>query len=297
MNKPKDDFFAELDDLLDTMNAEDDASALVLREFDAAPSSGMSPAFSKPAVLGYKFPILLSMSSDEPDNDLLNRELDSLSRPRCSVTGKLVSYLSVRERVCQINLTMNSHCVRPPFFRHSRKSPPGTTKDPSLKILSKDRMIIDLHWLHSNGYRRELDDLNFRDLMIHDNFNFSLAEQFVTKAWKTDLRVTKILLLTDVEQWQMGVLRASDVRNKVQRLGNEARDINQSLRSIAQRTRKLLPEHVESFTQLWLADQLCDGGPQSLIALVNAWQNGTVPLTKSTMSAKLKKMRRWTTST
>ena len=152
-------------------------------------------------------------------------------------------------------------------------------------------MIIDLHWLHSRGYRRQLHDIRFRDFLTGDDFNVEMAEQFATESWSSDVRVNKIMLLSDVEQWQMGVLRSKVVWNTLDALNKDSLVVNRKLRSAAERTSKLLFDQVDDFTQLWIADQMCSGKHHELISRVHGWMRGNTPLTKATMSAKLKRMR------
>jgi hypothetical protein len=67
------------------------------------------------------------------------------------------------------------------------------------------------------------------------------------------------------------------------------------LRSHQQAGARLQDADTDDFLLLWIADQLCSGAGQLSIAQVHGWLRGQAPLTKKTISDKLKRMRKWTT--
>jgi hypothetical protein len=198
---------------------------------------------------------------------------------------------------------MNERGMRPPAFRPTRKLP---QKDPAdgwtaltdeQTILSCDRKIIDLHWLHERGFRHELDDEEFRNIMTMDELDSVEAQRFVERNWRTEVRVLKILGLTYKEQLQMGTLRSREVYQRVRKVDEQKAPVRRALRNrLSARGVRLHPEDVEDFVRLWVADQLSAGLGHRVIAQIHGWQRGKAPLAKQTISEKLRRMRKWTSS-
>jgi hypothetical protein len=159
--------------------------------------------------------------------------------------------------------------------------------------MSNDMKVIDLHWLHCAGVRSEVKDYEFRNLFATDNFDFDLASRFVATNWKTESRVAKILVLADVEQWQVKKLASPAVDAQWKRVVDEALTVEQRLKSAACRRPRLAPE-IHDYALLWIAEAICGNAGQRLVGLVHGWQKGARPLAPSTLSSKLKTMRRWT---
>lgn len=206
------------------------------------------------------------------------------------------SYWGVRAEFCAASIVLNERGLRPPRFRsacHSVAWKPSMTWSEEMKTMSKDMMIIDLHHLHCFGIRSTVDDYEFKNLLTNDIFDFELAARFVSAKWKKQARVDKLLTLSDVEQWQCRKLASASFEKRWKDVVNQSAAVEQRLKSAAYRNPRLNPE-IQDYTRLWIADTICADGNQRLIGLFHGWQRGAKPLAQSTLSSKLKTMRRWT---
>jgi hypothetical protein len=233
----------------------------------------------------YSFPVTLEQTGFPASNPDLVRELEALCESN-------LKYEEIRVRVCAINLEMNRRGIQAPAFRPSRKSRP---KAPAAheRMLTRDRMLIDLHWLHSTGFRQRLSDKTFKKLLTGETFDFISASEFVTKKWATSTRVEKIMGLTEIEQVQMAVLVGRDVRFLRDGTLEIAERIGTGLRGLSQKRGRLQRDDLDDFVRLWVAERLACGGGQRSIAVVHGWIAGIEPRTAQTISAKLKRMRSW----
>jgi hypothetical protein len=277
------------DDDLDAMLSE--PAAAETSQLSASLGSGSTEhdVNAKPSLPeDYAFPLLPQTAALPALDSELRVELTSLSDSK-------EGYESIRERVCAINLEMNRRGKLPPAFRRSRTSRPEAQTTDEV-VVTRDRMVIDLHWLYERGYRARLADSRFGDLMTAHAFPFAAAEDFVSRKWKTEIRAGKIMGLSEFDQLQLAVLVTKDVRDKRKAVIEKSRKVATSLRQKSQTGAKLHSDDIDDFVCLWIADELCAGGSQTYVAQLHAWQRGSCPLAKQTISPKLRRMRRWTGS-
>lgn len=222
------------------------------------------------------------------------------------------SYDRIRDHVCAINIVMNERGVKPPRFRESRKVPykpkpkyttpkvPGVPR-PSLlsleeQMLSHDRKMIDLHWLHETGKRDKVNDVIFRDMFDREHFDFDLASKFIEKDWTTEKRAVEILQLSNIEQWQLATLASKSVQSEWKKVNERALGIEKILRDNAFK-RPQIKGDISDFKLLWTANEMAGKLSQKFVATVLGWLKGKEPLSASTISAKLKRVRKWTIAT
>ena len=255
-----------------------------------------APSPTTTAPTGGRFP-LAERGLDHRTVEELISALERICSRRPGTT--LTPYAMVRKEFCALNIELSRRGSIPPAFRPTRKSPPiSSVKGPEARrwamTLSNDRLILDLHWLHATGFRQELNDEKYRDLLTVNEFDFAGAEMFAGEAWKTEVRVAKILALTEYHQYQLGVLMTDATRNQVKALKLEMIHVSKRMRDVAQRGGGRQIAHADDLAKLWLADQLCGRLSQRQIAKVHQWlTRRPEPLTKATISPKLKKMRSW----
>jgi hypothetical protein len=256
----------------------------ILRESEDQESDREDPASDD----AYEFNIVPAPDLEALSHDELVGRVRGLVRQRDA--GGLVAYDEIRDEVCQVNREMNRRCLQAPAFRATRKSRPRAPTEQE-RILTRDRMIIDLHWLHCRGQRLRLRDLSYEDLLLGDEFNFDAAAGFSSQSWKTEKRVMKIIRLTDLDQVQMGVLVSDKVRQRCIAVAEEASRLEITWRSMQQRSRRVQRDRAEDLATLWVADQYCQGTTQAVIAQMNGWITGQPPLASQSISDKLKVMR------
>lgn len=242
-------------------------------------------------------------------NSALDELLDTIVNKPLGSAKELMDYTAIRPYVCAINLVMNERGLKPPRFRESRKVPPKFrppssivrvpgVPNPSLltpeeALLSSDRKMIDLHWLYAQGKRDKVKDRNYRDLFDQPEFDFELAAEFLAKDWKTETRANSIFRFAEIEEWQLASLVSQSVQKQWRKIDDQALKVDRILRNHAL-IRPQLAADVKDFKYLWVANEITGGAPQSLVARVFGWQKGEAPLSASTISAKLKRMKRWT---
>lgn len=213
--------------------------------------------------------------------------------------GQLVAYLNIKNECCAINVIMNQRGLLPPAFRANRPLPKPTkglkpTDDAETRMLV-DRQIIDIHWLHCRGKRHKADSNEFANLLQGDQLNRDLAEQFALKSWTAEIKVDKVLKLIESDQWQMSVLRSKRIKDIWRNARNTMENkIDLRLREQAVKEPTLIP-YIEDLKYLWLADKIARHLGQRIIGEVYSWLTGS-QLVPSTLSAKLKRMRRRTGS-
>lgn len=228
-------------------------------------------------------------------NKDLEAELTKLCDHTYNHSSPQLSYFEVRDRYCAINMLMNERRLLPPRFRSKcmgKKFVPGMEWSKESKYQSNDRKIIDLHWLHSNGITDKLDDIEFRDLLSVEKFDFLKASGFVQKNWKSETRVQKILVLANHAQLQLAILSSTEVNDRWDDLRSKSKAILRTLRNAASSKPRLTSAVVEDFKLLWLAESLCDGHGLGMTAIIHGWLKGESPLATSTLSTKLKRLHR-----
>lgn len=289
---------AELDSELDQMMESIEVDGPKVVSFPIKSKATISALGKRPET--YRFPekpVGLPLDSNADTHQVL----DELCRRRSTATAELIPYMQIRDEVCSLNLAMNTTGLCPPAFRPSRKlqffkASEAGKMSLEAKILACDRKMIDLHWLKERGHRDLMDDLEFRDFFILDEFDFRQAEAFVTKRWNNDSRAIKVMSLTPIDQWQLASIVSGEVRERRKKIIAQAATVERRLRDRAQRGSNLQRDDIADFKLLWIADQLCDGGPLLLIGKVHGWLRGAEPLAKTTLSPKLRRMRAWTAS-
>lgn len=226
----------------------------------------------------------------------LRAAMDALLKGR-NAEGSLSSYLSIRDAYCAMSEVMNRRGLMPPRFRPQRSLPApvmGRKATPDDTLMMRDRQVIDLHWLHCAGKRDELDAGEFTSLFAADEFDFDRASKLAAKSWKTEVKIAKVLNLDVHEEWQMACLRSKGV-------DDAWRNALRSMRTVIDRRLREqafvepgLKKDIEDLKLLWVADKMAGELGLAAISKVHGWLACKAPLALSTMSAKLRRMRRRT---
>lgn len=215
--------------------------------------------------------------------------LDMLSR-----NSREDGYGFHRKRIFAISIEMNRIGRMPPSFRPLR-SPPrpseGKVWSNDELMLHQDRVVIDIDWLHQRSGRRRVNDETFSELFDGHWLDIDDAEAFAKKKWSTEIRVDQILALSYVEQIQMASLRSKAIRDQIRNAETSANGpILRRLRDKVEDGR-LHRDEIEDYRVLWLARKLAEGRQQRLTGQIFAWMKGEPMLAKSTLSAKLRRLR------
>lgn len=292
----------ELDDLLLGLDEDDDSAEAAREALETAASSAKivgpaTPAVEQPKdapakelVESYFFP---DVTLDQVD--FMSLTSSNQTKALKALIGTTSPYHQIRARYCAISLAMNDRGEVPPKFRPQRPLPRGTHKAaPDDTLMMRDRQVIDMHWLHCQGKRDELPDRAFANLFVEEEFDFDVAGVLAAKAWTNEIKAGKVLNLIPHEQLQLACLRTKVIADAWRYAENSMRTtIDRRLREQLVSEPSLKP-HIEDFKRLWLADKLMEGQGLAALAQMHGWLSGKAPLSISTLSPKLKRMRRRT---
>lgn len=291
-----------LDDLLLGLDEDDDSARATLEVLETAASSAKAAdQLASTAVQPPHCPAKRLVESYYfPDVEIAQAAFMHLTggdqaKTLRAVIGTTLPYHQVREDYCAISLAMNARGEVPPKFRFMRPLPRrSSTATPDDTLMMRDRQVIDMHWLHCMGKRDALPDKNFANLFASDGFDFDLAAVLAAKPWTAEAKAEKVLNLIPHEQLQLAGLRTKAVADAWRYAENSvATTIDRRLREQAISTPSLRP-HIEDFKQLWLADKMKRDDGLAAIAEMYAWISGKPRLATSTLSEKLRRMRRRT---
>lgn len=259
------------------------------------PSNPVNEAANR-ALENYKFPeTTVAQHYFAPLSDCdLAKQLNSLVGTS-SRFKPLMPYHFIREQYCAICMVMNERGLQPPRFRPHRALPHLLQKATSDEtLMMRDRQVIDMHWLHCGGKRDTLSDKTFADLFVDDELDFDLAAYLAEKSWKVEVKTSKVLNLIGHEELQMAYLRTKAIADAWRNAENTMKNtVDRRLREQLVSTPSLKP-HIEDFKQLWLADKIVGEMGLAAIAQMHGWLSGKSPLATTTLSEKLRRMRRRT---
>lgn len=208
------------------------------------------------------------------------------------------SYEDHRESFCALNLELNRREVTfAPRFRGAPRPTYGAPT-PAERLLGLDRQIIDLHWLHSRGVKRRIATDIYEDLLLEEEFNFDMAQDFAAEAWTGDHKAALLSLPTQL-QWQLDTLQPSNFADRFRRLRNGERSGDRmrakglpQIRAELENSIINLPQcrgSIDEWATLWLCYQMIgDKAPAALVSLYSV-ATGTTPMAPSSISRKLKR--------
>jgi len=204
---------------------------------------------------------------DKTSNSLLAELRESTSR--WDRNGNAVDYRSVRKRSCSIAIEINCRArTQPqiaPRFRPERR-PAHQCTTPDDRALSRDRQVIDLHWLWCTGHRKIPDSREYVHLFGDEEFNFQLASKFACEQW-TPARKVECLGLDAQTEWQLAAIQSREFQKKWDAIWRRRPHIERRfLDSLA--TRRASKGHVEEWLQLWTAHQMVGESPERICRLL-----------------------------
>lgn len=293
-----------LDDLLLELDEDDDSAQTAREALETAASSAKAIAPAAPTaeqpqhepakhlVESYCFPDV-EIAKANFMRVTAGERLDAVK----SLLGSACAYHQIREEYCALSLAMNECGDVPPKFRFMRPLPRQTVKaTPDDTLMMRDRQVIDMHWLHSRGKRDESPDRTFNTLFVDEELDFDMAGALASKAWTNEIKADKVLNLIPYEQFQLAILRTKAVADTWRNAEHSMKTtIDRRLREQLVSEPNLKP-HIEDLKLLWLAEKLMSDQGLSAVAKMHGWLTGKAPLSISTLSTKLKRMRRRTSA-
>lgn len=208
-------------------------------------------------------------------------------------------YEDHRESFCALNLELNRREVTfAPRFRGTPR-PTHRAPTPAEQLLGLDRQIIDLHWLHSRGVKRRIATDNYEVLLLDEEFDFSLAQEFAAEVWTSDHKAGLLSLPTHL-QCQLDTLQPSSFADRIRRLRNGERSGGRmkakglpQIRAELENSIINTPQHrgsIDEWVTLWLCHQMIDKEAPAALASLYSLATGTAPMASSSISRKLNRV-------
>ncbi|GJH34209.1 hypothetical protein CBA19CS91_15650 [Paraburkholderia hospita] len=222
-------------------------------------------------------------------SDSLLSELQQNSRVR-DRQGHAVQYGAVRQQLCAIAIELNRRALDQPQlaprFRPERR-PPYDCVTPEQIALSRDRQVIDLHWLWCTGHRTIPDSRDYVGLLDGDEFDFQLASKFACEKW-TLARKAECLRLDAQREWQLAAIQTREFQKKWDRIWKQ-RPVMERRFFDSLTERRASRGHVEEWLQLWTVYRMVGNSPERIRQLL-PYVSGQPAKDPSGLSKRLKRM-------
>lgn len=244
-----------------------------------------------------KFPIENVLKLTEP-GELLH-ELKAL----CRALVKHKNYAQIRDGYCQLSIQLNALGKLAPRFRPDLKFG-AAFNDPVYKLIHRDQVVIDLHWIYATKIPVSPAESSHRlllDASAGSGFDFDLAWALAGKSWKNDYRADEALALTIFQQCQMLKLQGKDLTIRLKAIASGRRvpggrpvsksaTVSRLIGEWAERDRRIVPQQT-LYEMLWLARELLGSDACNLqVAALHALMMGSEILAKTSIREKLSRL-------
>jgi len=167
-------------------------------------------------------------------------------------------YSKIRNKFCAMHYVLNQRGLVAPAFRGLRRLTKNKHLTDSEKLLSKDRMVIDLHYLHCN-YRDNVIPKRgeYKSLLTEDEFDFSLAANFAMESWGAIKKAEKLNITENIQK-ELLVLRCKKIIEEFRRYPKLIDDFETNIKELASQPGsridiKAIPQRIIEFKCLRLA--------------------------------------------
>lgn len=214
-----------------------------------------------------------------------------------------------RALICAIHLELNrrarSDSKNPgtvaPRFREMLRPQYKSEMDED-RTLSLDRQIIDLHWLHCRGVRKNIrtgsEKKSFDNLLMDDTFNFSHAEDFAKHLGPMEAKINWIKP-NEFESWLLATLQTKYMyeryhvichgeyrKGKLFETGYD--QALQRIENSISRSNRRLMKHAPEWALIWKCEKMVGGDGPQILSEMHALATGRdKPLDRSTVRNKL----------
>lgn len=217
----------------------------------------------------------------------LNERMEALCFPK---DKSYFSYSEIRDEVCAINLELNQRQEIAPQFRSMCKPPRvSMTKYNELdSMMSNDRQLIDIHWLWlSYDKNSHIEPPEYKGLLSGKDFDWELAERFVKRVGKTQLK-SSLLGLTEFEELMLLSLQRKSTKDRLSTIGNAYSDAVGKIRTAALSPKSKFPiDTLENTYQIFRALKIARGSP------IQAARIYTLITTEDIDQKKVSKIKKW----
>lgn len=183
-----------------------------------------------------------------------------------------------------------SEAVAPAFRKRTRIPLKKKYSEAETNAL-RERQLADLKWLYQTGKRNQIKEGMYAELFTSEaGIDLKLATQFVRTGGTPEQKL-ETLKLNDLEQIQMSYFQTKGLRDKLRYIEKSSIKIEEKLRQQAIRNRRF-ERDVVGFIQMWKANEIAGHLGKMAVGEVLGWMTGAPPLTKSTISKKLTRLKK-----
>ena len=236
---------------------------------------------NKEKILAYQFIAAselqeLKTSLTEISSLQLNKQLEALCFPK---DKSHFSYSEIRNEICAINMALNERQEIAPQYRSMCKPPRLSDKkySSSDSTMSNDRQIIDIHWLWSSAEKHShIEPPEYKGILSNTEFDYQLAEKFVTHVGVTDLKA-KLLGLTELEELTLFSLQRKTTRDRMSTINKAYPDGVIKIRSAALSPRSKISAHkLEETYIVYKALKIARGSPSQAADIYRLMTNNEI---------------------
>jgi hypothetical protein len=213
---------------------------------------------------------------------------------------KYRDYMQIRDAYCTLSIAMNHLGMISPAYRaHPTINPVLSKRDENYRIIQKDRLIIECHWLRCRQESIVTRDKKYQALFDSNQlFPFELSEKFASENWSNNHRADEALYLTAQQQSQLIALQGNIVRERRARAMDgikvdgvrvppKVKVVRLALRKWSEK-KSVIATQYQIYEALWLARELLDkDASMREIAKLGSLITGASPLDESTVRLKL----------
>ena len=168
------------------------------------------PASITPTRLWYSFPSAALDATAELEAVPAKALLSELAILYFGEDGVAPDYMTVRDRICAIHLSLNSQNSVAPRFRPIKRAKSAHGLSDAEKNLTNDLQVIDLHWLACRGFQPHHKDWQS---MFTPVFRLDRAAKFVNSVGSGENKVLA-LGITEDREWALSVIQSKAIRSR-----------------------------------------------------------------------------------
>ena len=168
-------------------------------------------------------------------------------------------YSKIRIEFCAIHYILNQRGLIAPIFRDLRRVTKNQHLTNSEKLLSKDRMVVDSHYLNCNYKGKVIPKRGeYKALLTDDKFDFSLAASFAVEKWGAVKKAEKLNVTENIQK-ELLVFRSKKITEELRRFPKHIDDFETHIKELASQPgsridMKAIPQRIIEFKCLKLAN-------------------------------------------
>ncbi len=159
----------------------------------------------------YVFPCKDDLGIEQDQNSLCNglaTVVEKIKNPHI--------YTDHRREYCRLSILLNEAQLLAPGFRPYPVNLFGNSGFDVQNLIQRDRIIIDLHWLHERGECLIPNEATWAPLFdVSKSFDFEKAEQFAQRPYTDDVRANEILSIPPRLQFQLRAMREKEIEQRI----------------------------------------------------------------------------------